>query len=299
MLLNSIVETSSGSLQFNVQSTPPPKRMHCQNDIVSHRLSFHTFPEALPNVQDVVCPDNIHVGTCYPDNGKKSLAVKEEDYGRRLPLESASLIAESSKIVPENSNLEFGSADLNTSLEFGASTPAKAKRNLNTSLLAVDGGLNSPPSGRLHTSLDFGDSPEERFEHSHEDSPLGKSHGSPLFSPSVHSFPNYSPLQAENKTFVSIDAESPYWTDTSYSSSLCQQRMMPDQSVFDTSVCSSRKSTPQRSPLVCPPTPVRQPNWVHDNHGKLTRSSSLSASKVLLTLPNCPKVEVGGVLRLE
>ena len=118
-------------------------------------------------------------------------------------------------------------------------------------------------------------------------------------------FPDYSPMVPTTPVYCRVmnDTESPFREDMLHSALEAStlsvnssfSRPIPDQSAFDTSFCSSKKSTPQRSPI-CPPTPVRQPSWIHDAPpmpGKIDRRSSLSTTKVLLTLPNFPSDDDG------
>ncbi len=85
------------------------------------------------------------------------------------------------------------------------------------------------------------------------------------------SFPDYSPVVGLPTPAATLeeeeDEELEEWTneDTlSIGSLQLLSRPLPDQSAFDTSYSSSKRSnTPQRSPT-CPPTPVRRPTWAQE-----------------------------------
>lgn len=113
------------------------------------------------------------------------------------------------------------------------------------------------------------------------------------------SFPDLSPMPPPlTPTFCRVAAdelESPFQIHccdgSTISANSSFSRPLPDQSAFDTSISSSKKGTPHRSPL-CPPTPVRQPAWADTGvkmPRKLDRRSSLCTTKVLLTLPEFPE----------
>jgi len=98
-----------------------------------------------------------------------------------------------------------------------------------------------------------------------------------------------SPLQAES-TFMSENHNSlnvTTTTNSSVTSSSTQTRKfrpIPDEAAFDGPVMRrhSNAMSPIPSPPVCPPTPVRTPNWAKKDHTpSLSRKSSLITTKVL------------------